>query len=206
MPLYNKVMEMVYKGAEAELWRTKYLGTDVVEKRRTPKTYRIREIDERIRRTRVKKEALMLIDARTAVNTPFILDVNDERMSITMEYIDGIKVRDAFYKGRKIRGTSEKIGEAVRRLHDAGLIHGDLTTSNIIEKNGTLYFIDFGLAYNSRTIEDKATDVLVLKKMLKSTHWRYFDDIWSAFKKAYADAAVLRKTEDIEKRARYAEH
>ncbi|NYZ79876.1 Kae1-associated serine/threonine protein kinase, partial [Candidatus Micrarchaeota archaeon] len=79
-------------------------------------------------------------------------------------------------------------------------------TSNIIEKDGELYFIDFGLAYNSHTIEDKATDVLVLKKMLKSTHWRYFDDIWNAFKKEYADAAVLKKTEDIEKRARYAEH
>ncbi|MEM0372301.1 MAG: KEOPS complex kinase/ATPase Bud32 [archaeon] len=199
-------MEMIYKGAEAELWRTTYLGIDAVEKRRVPKTYRIKEIDERIRRARVKKEALMLIEARRAVKTPYILDVNDKKMSITMEHISGEKVRDAFYKGKKIRETSEKIGEAVRSLHDAGLIHGDLTTSNIIDAGGELYFIDFGLAYNSHSLEDKAVDVLVLKKMLKSTHWRYFDEIWGAFKKAYADGEVLKKTEEIEKRARYAEH
>ncbi|NYZ79798.1 Kae1-associated serine/threonine protein kinase, partial [Candidatus Micrarchaeota archaeon] len=118
-------MEMIYKGAEAELWRTTYLGTSVVEKLRIPKTYRIKEIDERIRRTRMKKETLMLIDARKAVNTPFILDVNDKRMSITMEYIDGVKVRDAFYKGKDVVKTSEKIGKAVRKLHDLNFIHGD---------------------------------------------------------------------------------
>lgn len=199
-------MEMIYKGAEAEIWKTDYLGMPAIEKIRIPKNYRIPEIDEKIRKARIRKEANMIISARNAVSTPIIYDIDLKKMSITMEFIKGTKVRDIFYKGKNIEKISSEIGKAVKKMHSLDIIHNDLTTSNIILSKNKLYFIDFGLSTNSKSLEDKAVDVVVFKKMIKSTHWKYFEKIWESFKKSYADKKVLEKTKEVESRARYAEH
>ena len=193
---------LIYKGAEAELHKEKYLGFEVVEKRRIPKEYRIKEIDEKIRKERTKYEANVLTKVKKYVNVPTVFDLDTEKMSITMEFINGEKLRDLFYKKKSIE-KMRKIGEYVKRLHDKNIIHGDLTTSNLIlEKE--IYFIDFGLAFNSDKLEDKAVDVLTFKKMLKSTHFNEFKKIWDLFKKGYKDEKVFKKIKEIESRARYA--
>ena len=198
-------MELLYKGAEASIWRTDYLGMPAVVKERIAKTYRIPEIDEKIRKARIKKEVLMIVESQKAVNTPKIFDVNMKEMKITMQFINGKKVRDLFYEGKDLEKTAELIGKSLKKLHTKGIIHNDLTTSNMILKNGEIYFIDFGLAQTSSSTEDKAVDVLVFKKMLKSTHWKYYEKIWAAFEKAYAEKTVLNQVKEVEKRARYAE-
>ena len=201
---------MIYRGAEAELWKSEYLGMPAVEKHRVPKTYRIKEIDDRIRRERIVLETNMLVNAKKAVNTPHIFDVDLEKKSLLMEFIDGNKVKDLFLREGWIHRVSKKIGEDVAKLHEIGIVHGDLTTSNmILEKKGDIYFIDFGLATKSDKIEDKAMDLVVFKKMLQSTHYKYFSEIWSAFLEGYSkykkSGEIVKKITEIEKRARYVE-
>ncbi len=199
------MMRLIYRGAEAELWKTEYLGLPCIEKRRIPKSYRIREIDERLRGERVRREAKLIREARRCIATPRIYDVDTGESTITMEYVDGRRVKEEFFAGR-IGQVPQKIGAAVARLHKAGIAHNDLTTSNIIMRRGEPYFIDFGLAQRSDKTEDKATDLLVFKKMLKSTHYRNFDRIWRGFTAGYRPSpAMLEKIGEIEKRARYAE-
>jgi len=202
--------ELVYRGAEAELWKSEYLGMPAVEKHRVPKTYRIKEIDDRIRRERIVLETNMLVNAKEAVKTPHIFDVDLERKSILMEFIEGDKVKDLFLREGWIQRVSKKIGESVARLHSINIIHGDLTTSNmILGDGGEIYFIDFGLASKSDKTEDKAMDLVVFKKMLNSTHYKYFSEIWSAFLDGYSgykkSGEIVRKITEIEKRARYVE-
>lgn len=197
------VKNLIYVGAEAELWRSSYLGLPCIEKIRIRKKYRIPEIDIKIRKRRIKKECRMIISARKAVNTPHIYDVDFEKDIIILEFIEGEKIKDLFLEDKEIKKTSHKIGEAISKLHNINIIHNDLTTSNMILNGGKIYFIDFGLGFKSRKIEDKATDLLVFKRMLKSTHWKYFDRIWSSFKIGYKNTKILKKMEEVERRARY---
>ena len=60
-----------------------------------------------------------------------------------------------------------QVGKAVAKMHDGGLIHGDLTTSNILVRDDderTVVIIDFGLASNSIIAEDKGVDLYVLER------------------------------------------
>ncbi len=202
--------ELIYCGAEAELWKSEYLGMPAVEKHRVPKTYRIKEIDERIRRERIVLETSMLVNAKKAVKTPHVFDVDLEKKSLLMEFISGDKIKDLFLREGRIKGVSKKIGESIARLHSIDIVHGDLTTSNmILDGKGGIYFIDFGLAAKSDKIEDKAMDLVVFKKMLNSTHYKCFSEIWGAFLEGYSRykkaGEIVRKITEIEKRARYVE-
>lgn len=68
------------------------------------------------------------------------------------------------------------IGAAIGKLHDAEIVHGDLTTSNLMvrEMDGELStevaLIDFGLGMMKPTLEDKAVDLYVLERAFVSTH------------------------------------
>lgn len=202
--------ELIYRGAEAELWKSDYLGYPAVEKHRIPKSYRIKEIDDKIRQERIVLETHMLVSAKKAVKTPHVFDVDLQSKSLLMEFIKGHKIKDLFLQGKKIGKISKKIGENVARLHAIDIVHGDLTTSNMIfVDKGYIYFIDFGLATKSDKIEDKAMDLVVFKKMLQSTHYKYFNDIWSAFLDGYSKykkaGEIVKKITEIEKRARYVE-
>ena len=194
--------EPMYTGAEAEIRRKEYLGFPAVEKRRVRKDYRVEKLDKKIRTERIRNEVNMLVSARKAISTPHIFDVDTVENAIVMEYIDGSKIKNLFDRGERLE-LSRKIGGHIRRLHEDDLIHNDLTTSNMILKNGKIYLIDFGLGFKSKRLEDKAVDVLVFKKMLKSTHWRHFDKIWKEFCSGYKDRKVLDKVTEVEKRARY---
>lgn len=197
-------MALLYRGAEAEIRSVSFLGFPAVEKLRVQKKYRAPLIDNKIRAERVKREASMLVQARAAVNTPRVYDVNLENKSITMELVTGTKVRDL--PVRKIVKLAPKIGIAVKRLHDLGIVHADLTTSNIILNGKSLAFIDFGLAFKSKQTEDRAVDLVVFKKMLKSTHFSCFDAAWAGFLAGYKpNRSLLAKIDEIEKRARYSE-
>jgi Kae1-associated kinase Bud32 len=195
---------LIYRGAEAELWKTDYLGLPCIEKRRIAKKYRIREIDEKLRSDRIRQEARLMRDARGSMATPHIYDVDPENCTITMEHIDGKRAKEEFLAGR-VGTIPLKMGKAVASLHKHGIVHNDLTTSNIIMRREP-YFIDFGLAARSGKLEDQAVDILVFKKMLKSTHYKNFDRIWERFLGGYSPSrALLKKIAEIEGRARYAE-
>lgn len=193
---------LIYKGAEADINKKHYLGFEVIEKKRNKKKYRIEEIDEKIRKQRTKQEANMLVKTKKIIKTPLVFDVDLQKTSITMEYIKGQKAKNLFLKEKKLN-LIQKIGKEIKKLHNKNIIHGDITTSNIIIKQNSIYFIDFGLSFNSNKTEDKAVDLLNFKKMLKSTHFNQFTKLWKLFKKGYNDKQVFEKLTEIEKRARY---
>jgi len=191
--------ELIAKGAESNIVKSDYLGEKAVLKDRIPKGYRISEIDNKIRRARCKLEARLLSDAKRAgVVTPILYDVNLGDKSILMEEIDGVMVKDIIDED-----LAFKIGENISRLHSADIIHGDITTSNIMLRDGQLVFIDFGLGRHSTLDEDKAVDLLVLKKSLQSIDYnlavKYFDCVLNG----YDNESIVNTISDIESRGRY---
>lgn len=197
-------MKLIYRGAEAELWLDHYLGEKVIKKVRVEKPYKHPALDEKLRVSRTRNEAKMLSAARKAVPTPHVYGV--EKYEITMEFIDGERVKEMFYEGRT--RVARRIGESIRKLHDINVIHNDLTTSNMLIGDGVgkdkIYFVDFGLAKVSNELEDKATDLVVFKKMLASTHYDVFDKVWGRVLEGYgATKQIINKISEIEKRAKY---
>ncbi len=185
------------RGAEAVIT----LEDGSVRKWRLPKSYRQPELDEAIRQERTLREARIISDARKhGVPTPIILDVL--RFELKMEYVRGKKLKDIITPE-----LSLKVGEIVGKLHKAGIIHGDLTTSNMIFHNERIYMIDFGLAFYEKSVEAQGVDVHVYFQTIESTH----DDaegLIDAFKRGYASTyegaeAVFRRVKEIKARGRY---
>lgn len=93
-----------------------------------------------------------------------------------MEYINGASVRDHLVtaEGQTPEAQAKiaaEIGRAVGVMHNIDVIHGDLTTSNLLMRDsGSVVVIDFGLSYVSQLVEDKAVDLYVLERALISTH------------------------------------
>jgi len=196
-------MEVISRGAEAVLYR----NGDFLIKKRVPKGYRIKEIDEKIRRLRTRSEAKLL---QKLDFVPTVFSFDDTTMEITMEFIDGDVLRDVLdsFEGKERKDVCFTIGKKISQMHDMDIIHGDLTTSNILLKCGMLYFIDFGLGFVSQRIEDKATDLRLLRQALESKHYRVFDQcyrfILEGYKKSRHSSEVLSWLEHkVEKRGRY---
>ncbi|MBI4170435.1 MAG: Kae1-associated serine/threonine protein kinase [Candidatus Aenigmarchaeota archaeon] len=197
-------MQILSRGAEAVL----YVGDDgALVKERVKKGYRLHAIDNNLRKKRTRGEAKLMREARRAgVSTPQIREEGE--YSIKMDFIDGRKVRDIL-SNKNMKELCEKIGEATGRMHSYDIIHGDLTTSNMIFSAGKVFFIDFGLGFQSRRTEDKAVDLRLLKQALDSTHYNIAEKAWKIILKAYernnSDAGKVIKTlQEIEKRGRYA--
>lgn len=191
----------IARGAEAVIIKE---NKNVVKKR-VEKKYRIKEIDNALRSRRTKSEARMLRHARRAgVATPQVLDEKED--TLTVEFIDGQRVKELLSEDNA-EEICTKIGESVAKLHDYGIIHGDLTTSNMILQD-KIYFIDFGLGFFSKRPEDKAVDLHLLKEALESTHFAVAKQAWqtvlNVYEENYADARqVLGVLKSVEKRGRY---
>lgn len=195
------------KGAEADL----YLLEDRVSKVRISKAYREPHLDEHLRRTRTRREARLLSMARRAgVATPFVSDVDNSSCTVEMSFIPGEQIRRLLpsITAEERRRLCRRIGEEVGKLHSANIIHGDLTTANMLLHEDRIYFIDFGLGGFSNAVEDKGVDLLVFKKALHSTHYKFERECWDGFvegySKTYEDSAkVLERLEEIARRGRY---
>lgn len=204
---------MLEKGAEANIYPGGWMGRDVLLKERVSKSYRIEKIDHRLRKKRTKGEAKLLHLAKTCgVTTPLIYDIDKENKTITMEYIPGKPVKDVFNESgiSQIKIICKKVGEKVARLHNCGIIHGDLTSSNLLLKDGEIVFIDFGLGKISDLVEDKGTDLLVFKKALTGIHYDIAEDCFQSILEGYQDAddyqEILEKIGEIEVRRRYTDN
>jgi len=196
---------IVGRGAEAILEKK----GDKLIKDRIKKGYRIAEIDNKLRKERTKKEMNLILAARRyRVNVPNVYEKTSE--TIEMEFINGKTVRDILdkLKPEDLKEICEKIGINISKLHSAGIIHGDLTTSNMILKDNEIYLIDFGLGDFSNKIENKAVDLHLLKEALISKHnkiWeRCFEIIIETYKANVKDSElVINRLNQIEKRGRY---
>ncbi len=202
-------MDLIRKGAEANL----YLATfeevyflwereKVLVKKRISKGYRNPALDQELRLRRTLHEARLLHEAKSCVNTPVLYGVSKNDCTIIMEYIEGIRAKEGLTEKIAL-----KIGECIARLHQSGIVHGDITTSNIIIRQGEVYFIDFGLGEFSTEVEDQAVDLHLLKQTLKSTHHLQWKNLWKKILEGYRQREnaeeIITRIEDIEKRGRY---
>jgi Kae1-associated kinase Bud32 len=204
-------MKLIKQGAEAKLFLDKIDNQDVIIKNRIRKNYRIKQIDEKIRKSRTSLEYNLLTAAKRAgVHTPKIIEIDKKNHKIIMEYIDGKRVKEFLNESDKktVEKVCFELGRLAGRLHKRGIIHGDLTTSNMILKDKDIYLIDFGLGFFSGKIEDQGTDLKLLLEALKSTHFKILDLCWESIMKGYKEEyenaeQVFKKMEDIQKRGRY---
>ncbi|MBD3318884.1 Kae1-associated serine/threonine protein kinase [Candidatus Woesearchaeota archaeon] len=179
---------------------------DKVEKERVAKQYRITPLDVNLRKSRTRREAKVLEKLETAgIAAPHLFAMDDKKMTIDMEFIDGQKLRDIIHENPEHYGR--QIGETVAKLHTHHIIHADLTTSNMIIRNDQLVLIDFGLSFFSHKIEDKAVDIHLLYQALESTHHKDFLIIWDSFiasyKKNYEESnTVLQRFAIVQQRGR----
>ncbi len=214
----DKVAEPVLlkKGAEASLFLSDWQGRRVITKVRIPKRYRPDVLDKRIRSYRTIHEPQLINEAKAAgVPTPLIYLVNVADAAIIMEFIDGKQVKlllnEVSKKERK--EICVRIGELVGKLHKAGIIHGDLTTSNmILSLEGKIFFVDFGLGEKNIELEAKGVDLHLLKRAMQSTHYMFWEECYQAVLCGYSSVLgedlaekVYQKIIEIEKRGRYVE-
>ncbi|MDY6788760.1 MAG: KEOPS complex kinase/ATPase Bud32 [Candidatus Nanohaloarchaea archaeon] len=188
------------RGAEAVV----SVENDRVVKERISKGYRHPELDRRIRKERTDQEKRLLEKAsRAGVAVPEVLDSSE--FKIEMERIEGEKLREVFEDRLEL---CSNIGKSIARLHSRDIIHGDLTTSNMIFRDGKIYFIDFGLGFFSQRIEDRATDLRLLWQVLESSHFQVakkaFGSIIDSYSTSYDRGdEVLDRLDELETRARY---
>ncbi len=203
-------MELIKQGAEAKLFRDK----NKIIKERVSKEYRLKHIDESLRKFRTRREAKVLRRLEEMqFPAPKLHDFSDKRMSITMDFVTGETVKDILLDERQkdnFQRLAEDIGKNIAMLHHKDIIHGDLTTSNMIAMDAMskVNFIDFGLAKFTDKVEDKAVDLFLLERSIASTHFDQpdlFFNIVSQYKKEFPAEAekVLERLEAVKKRGRH---
>ncbi|KAI0206787.1 tyrosine protein kinase [Astrocystis sublimbata] len=249
--------ELITQGAEGRLYKTTYLLPSIpcALKYRPPKPWRHRVLDARLTRHRILAEARNLAKCkREGVSVPSVYAIDESAGWLMMEWVAGGPVRAAINESLRRRRDDEKaagrsgdaivegdaegdqdlvallrrIGEAVGRMHKVGIVHGDLTTSNMMLRpwergkepanghatpagdgllDGEIVIIDFGLASQSTSEEDRAVDLYVLERAFASTHPRaeklFTTLLESAYREAFKQApVVLKKLEDVRMRGR----
>lgn len=203
-------MEIIRRGAEAEIRRDVWLGRDVIVKSRVPKGYRHPELDRALRASRTRNEARLINEARqVGVPTPVIYDIDLLNAEITMEEVRGPRVKDELDSADTVvvKDLCQHLGRLIAQLHKGGIVHGDLTTSNMIMSGGRMWFIDFSLGTRAATVEEKGVDLHLLKEAFQSAHSTLlpmFPIILEAYRQNYGGAEeIIRKMKEIEGRGRY---
>lgn len=205
---------LLKKGAEASIFLADWHEQRVVIKERLPKKYRPEKLDLTIRNYRTIHEPKFIHEAKRAgVPTPIIFMVDVENATIIMEFIEGKQIKQLLESISEVERYKIclKIGETIAKLHMHGIVHGDLTTSNmILNSSGKIFLIDFGLAEKTSELEAQGVDLHLLKQALQSTHFQVAEACFSAVLKGYAAVAgvntserILEKIREIEKRGRY---
>ena len=187
----------IARGAEAII----FLEEEKVLKKRVAKSYRIPEIDIPLRTSRTRRESKILEKLKGLA--PKLISAKENELE--MEYIKGNVIKNILDKNPKL---AREIGKKTGLMHDQNIIHGDLTTSNMIldeKKENGVRFVDFGLSFVSTKVEDMAVDLHLFREAVESKHYRKMDEIWTEFLKAYQPKKrkeILERLEIVEQRGR----
>nr|XP_009410994.1 PREDICTED: EKC/KEOPS complex subunit bud32 isoform X2 [Musa acuminata subsp. malaccensis] len=206
---------LVKQGAEARVFESNFVGRRSIIKERFSKKYRHPLLDSKLTLKRLNEARCMTKARRLGVPTPALYGVDPLLHTLTFEYVDGLSVKEILLdfgsngvNEERLDDIATQIGNAVGKLHDGGLIHGDLTTSNMIIKrdNNRLVLIDFGLSFTSTLPEDKAVDLYVLERALVSMHsscGNVMDKILSAYRKSSKQwSSTMNKLAQVRQRGR----
>ncbi|EFY92854.1 serine/threonine-protein kinase bud32 [Metarhizium acridum] len=223
---------LITQGAEGRLYKTTYLRPDVpcALKYRPPKPWRHPILDQRLTKHRILSEARILAKCRRdGVRVPAVYAIDESAGWLMLEWIQGTPVRvninerlgsrtDGIENDARLKDLMRRIGVAIGNMHRVGIVHGDLTTSNMMLRppsdsadqvdalSGEIVIIDLGLASGSIHEEDRAVDLYVLERAFGSTHPRaecVFGELLDAYRGCFKQAAtVLKKLEDVRMRGR----
>ncbi len=202
--------KILARGAEAVIIKK----DNLVIKNRIPKSYRLPIIDEKLRKLRTRSEAKIIEKLQKVIPVPKLIKMDEKTKELEIEFINGKKLSD-YLENLEYQKICKQIGHNLAKIHDSGIIHGDLTTSNMIyvEKNkkvkegnkiknkdlknqsennkdnsrseGKVYFIDFGLGFHSDKIEDKAVDLHLIKEALEAKHPSIYEQAFKAVLEGY---------------------
>lgn len=187
-------LRLVAQGAEGRIYDTIFLTKPTIIKERLTKRYREPTLDRKINKHRLLLEArCMFRCAKSGILTPAVYMIDVDNLRLYIEKIDGTTIKDLLRRIASVETTgpveedrssvgniaypneclewAKKIGIALGKMHDIDIVHGDLTTSNMmLNSSGNVVIIDFGLAGKSTNAEDKAVDLYVLERAFISTH------------------------------------
>ncbi|GAX23527.1 TP53 regulating kinase and related kinases [Fistulifera solaris] len=218
--------ELVSQGAEAKLWKIPagpLFDVPCIAKERFSKAYRHPALDEKLTKQRCRAESRILTKCvEKGIPAPRVL--RTDAPVLYLEYIDAPTVREYLEtdllvtltddtqdspQHNKLQQLADAFGQMVAALHNLGIVHGDLTTSNAMIRlpEMTLIAIDFGLAKNTTSMEERAVDLYVLERALSSTHPKLPTDFWTLLLKSYQAAAekaeaTLSRLEQVQIRGR----
>ena len=189
------------QGAESIIIRE---GNEVV-KHRFEKKYRHPEIDRNLRKYRTRRE-YKILEKLEGLNFPAArkIDYNEDKGILKITFIKGPAVKEILHKNPKKLG--KEIGKKIAILHKYNIIHGDLTTSNMI-LGKEIHFIDFGLSFSSERDEDKAVDLHLIRQALESKHHKIWEECYKevieGYKSEYPEyKKILKRLEIVESRGR----
>ncbi|KAL0977843.1 hypothetical protein UPYG_G00162040 [Umbra pygmaea] len=220
---FLKKTELIKQGAEARVYRGIFLGKPTILKERFPKLYRHPLLDEKLTHRRTVQEVRALLRCRKAgISAPAVYFVDytchcifleDIVGSVTVrDYITSIQLSPQKSQEERLDHLAKKMGLVLAKMHEEDVIHGDLTTSNMLLKVGgdteeaDLFLIDFGLSYISALPEDKGVDMYVLEKAFLSTHPNteaLFEKLLKAYTASYRKShSVINKLNEVRLRGR----
>ncbi|XP_077982991.1 EKC/KEOPS complex subunit Tp53rkb-like [Glandiceps talaboti] len=214
--------KLIKQGAEARVYSSTFMGRPAIIKERFKKKYRHPSLDKKLTHRRTTREVSCILRCRKAgLCTPTVYFVDYESHKIYMENIENsITVRDYVAEEQKktqetnpqtLISLAQKIGTALATMHDNDIIHGDLTTSNMllrqpVDPSSPVILIDFGLSSVSGLHEDKGVDLYVLERAFLSTHpntENIFEHILATYRKMSKKSSdVLKKLDEVRLRGR----
>ncbi|KAM4626056.1 EKC/KEOPS complex subunit TP53RK [Polymixia lowei] len=222
VPEFLSKVDLLKQGAEARVYRGVFLGKPTIVKERFPKQYRHPVLDEKLTHRRTVQEVRSILRCRKAgISAPVVYFVDYTSHCIFLEEIVGsVTIRDHIASTQKSHSSPQqhlelmvqKIGQILAKMHDEDVVHGDLTTSNMLLRSSVengemnLVLIDFGLSYISALPEDKGVDLYVLEKAFLSTHPNT-EALFEKLLKSYAasskkSSAVIKKLDEVRLRGR----
>lgn len=222
------MVEVLKQGAEAKLFLGKFQENVCLIKERFPKKYRHPELDTHLTKERMRAESKAISRCQAAgIKVPKVYNMDLNSRRICMEYFDKSITAKAYINehipkcdnevecNEKLEELAKRIGTVIGTMHANNIIHGDLTTSNILLDPKTendfsdyeLVMIDFGLASYGQSSEQKGVDLYVLERALLSTHSAVptlFPNILDAYKAANIKNCeeTISKFEEVRARGR----
>jgi len=197
------------------LYSVSLKGQPCIVKERFKKLYRHPDLDAKLTARRSNTEVRIMRKCRQyGLDTPEIYMFDADNYRIFMERVAGKTIKDHL---RAIdlsdpsnlqiaQELAASIGGVLAKLHTNNIVHGDLTTSNMmLRDNGSLVLLDFGLSYSSSQVEDKAVDLYVLERALSSTHPNsdfLAGKILEVYSAEKGSAKVLERLEEVRARGR----
>uniref|UniRef100_A0A3Q3W7R2 non-specific serine/threonine protein kinase n=1 Tax=Mola mola TaxID=94237 RepID=A0A3Q3W7R2_MOLML len=186
--------KLIKQGAEARVYRVEFLGRPTIVKERFPKRYRHPSLDDKLTHRRTVQEVRSILRCRRAgISAPVVYFVDYTSHCIFLEEIVGsLTVRDHIIsiqqsnscKMLQLDQLAEKVGQILAKMHDEDVIHGDLTTSNMLLRQGMQSDLKAFLSTHPNT-------EVLFEKLLKS---------YAASSKK--SSAVIKKLDEVRLRGR----